>query len=149
MNDPVFKDTHGTIYREHSGSVERLIRNPLRIYDWEPQSAPVPEDMTITTLEREGFAKIGEALMRKSDVPSTPAILETKTPEWIVETTGGFCRANSESTFVHETHNAVSAWDEWVPANAQQRRFHDMVVRIEERAKHEEDEYCFTNGKAM
>ena len=145
MNDPIFKCEDGRLFRQQDNVVQQLTRNLLRIYNWEPVQESVPDLSVETNLHSEGFKMVGQAIMR--DVPSV--MLENPDPAWITEESGGFLRGSaSDSSFVRETHQDVSAWNEWVPQTAQQRTFHNMVVRIEERAKREEDEYHFARGTA-
>ena len=68
--------------------------------------------------------------------------------EWIIDESGGFSVAGNNDPFVNSTHTAVRSFDSWVPENAQQRRYKEMVRSIENRAMTEEDEHCFKNGSA-
>lgn len=146
MDDPVFKSADEGLFRQvEEECVERLYRNLLRIYEWETVQEPVPENCALTTLAKEGFKMVGSAIMR--DAP--PIMLENPDPGWITEETGGFTRAeNTNNPFVNETHQALSAWEHWVPQSARQRTYRDMVVRLEASAKREEDEYLFERGSS-
>ena len=145
MNDPIFKDSAGNYYMENGYDVVILKKNLLRIYEWTESIDNLPEGCVQTTLEKEGYKMVGEAIMK--NIPSV--ILNGDQNDWIEENQlGGFTMANSNSEFVQSTHTAVNKFAEWIPENAQQRRFKDMIERIEDRAMNEEDEHHFNNGTA-
>ena len=146
MDDPVFKNAEGGLFRQvDEECVEQLCRNLLRIYEWTTVQEPVPENVVLTTLAQEGFKMVGRAIMRNAP----PIMLENPDPGWISEETGGFTKAeDTNNTFVRETHQALSAWEHWIPETSQQRRYRDMVERLEANAKHEEDESKFKQGSS-
>ncbi len=147
MNDPIHKTPDGSLYRTtHELYPECLVRNILRIYEWEPVPEQSLEGAVNTTLEEEGYQLVGEAIMKAPP----PAILGDGTEsEWITNDTGGFTRAPCDNEYVRETHRALAAWEHWVPETAQQRRYRDMVVRLEARSRHEEDERAYAEGTSV
>ena len=143
MNDPIYKSPDGRFYRQTVYDVEVLDKNLLRIYDWNMVLDDLPPNCQETTLGAEGFKMVGEAIMK--DVPST--ILNGDSDDWIEDDTGGFTRAPSTSEYVQKTHSDVAAFDNWIPENDQQRKFKNMVLNLENKARSEEDEYRFTRGE--
>ena len=145
LQEIIFKDSTGNLFMEQGYDIAVLKKNLLRIYEWETVLDELPEGCVQTTLEKEGYKMIGNAIMK--NVPAV--ILNGDSNDWIEENqSGGFTMANNNSDFVQSTHTAVNKFAEWIPENAQQRRFKDMIERIEERAMNEEDEHHFNNGTA-
>ena len=144
MNDPIMRSVDDKLYKKIDGKNYIFKKDLLRIYDWELFSGTIPENCTNTTLTDEKFIFIenGYSKDKHHDISTT----ETG---WIVNETGGFTAANNTNDFINYTHQAVRSFNEWIPENAQQRRFKSMVENLEQKAKIEEENHVFKQGKAM
>lgn len=148
MNDQILRSENGLYYRRSDdGNVLVLRRNVFRQHEWCATDS-IPDGCVDTTPEKEGFEMVGDVLMKKGDVPKPISMGESLS--FIEDTSGGFTMAkDSNDRFVITTHHAVRHFDNWVPENAQQRRFKNMVQNLETRAMREEDEHNFNNGTVM
>ena len=142
MNDPVVKTNEG-LFRENNGIAQQFRPNLLRMYEWVNLEEKLP-DGTTTTLEAEGFHKVGSVFM----FSPPPTMLGENMP-LISESTGGFTRATATTQQVTDIHAAVDAFKDWEPVDAQQRRFKTMVDKLEADARREEDEHCFLAGRVF
>ena len=146
LNDPIFRSRNNVLYKKVDDTVYELTRNIFRQYIWILINDDLPPGCTETTLRSEGFKVVGDAIIVK-DEPSV-AIMGTA-EDFIVHESGGFSMAeNANDGFVSSTHDAVRHFANWVPENAQQRRFKAMVVDLEAKAMGEEDEHTFATGSA-
>lgn len=143
MDDQIFKSESGELFCQYDGVSKKLCKNPLGIYAWMLYHAEYSTDNT-TTLKDEGFVLVGHAIMK--EIPQIRLLNEDSDPLWITGESGGFTRATTNTLLVQQTHTAIDAFNDWVPENAQQRRFKAMVECLEAKAKNEEDEYCFARG---
>lgn len=151
MNDPIFITPAGKIYRTQYQTGDgfnnwKLHKNITGVYEWQGIDAgEMPADVRETTLDKEGFRMAGEAIMKKSVRP----VRTTENMNFITDERGGFTMAKDQNDpFVYATHQAVRTFDNWVPENAQQRRFKAMVQNIEDNAMKDEDEHNFSEGTA-
>ena len=152
MNDPIFVTPTGRIFRtqyqDGAGFNNWVLhKNITGVYEWRGiDGSEMPTDVTESTLDKAGFRVAGDAIMKKSVNP----IRTTENMDFITNERGGFTVAQDpEDPFVYSTHQAVRTFDNWTPDNAQQRRFKEMVQKIEEKAMNEEDEHHFNQGSAV
>ena len=146
MNDLIFRAKDDSLYKKTTdGNLLKLHRNIFRQYIWKRINDELPPHCEETTLRGEGFKMVGVAIMKETPTPIVP----DDVMDYIVDSTGGFSMAqNRDNVFVSSTHDAVRHFANWVPENAQQRRFKDMVAKLETRAMQEEDDFAFTGGCA-
>ena len=59
-----------------------------------------------------------------------------------------FTMADSDDSFVEETHDIVEEFNSWEPRNKRERSFKSVIERIEEREMRKADERAFLRGSA-
>jgi hypothetical protein len=146
MNDPIYRAPNDSLYKKtKTDEVFKLHRNIFRQYIWKRINDTLPPNCVETTLRGEGFKMVRESIMKETPTPIVP----DDVMDYIVDSRGGFGMAkNTDNVFVSSTHDAVRHFANWVPENAQQRRFKIMVTNLETRAMEEEDDFAFTEGCA-
>ncbi len=93
--------------------------------------------------ETECFIQLHDAETSSEDSDYEPVEEEEET-----ESEGEFTIAESDTSFVDSVHEAVNSWNDFKPKTKGQKRFYDIVNKIEARAIAEQDEIRFTAGKA-
>jgi len=148
MNDQkILRSENGIYYRQNENNVYVLRRNIFRQYEWEISDS-IQTNCVETTLKNEGFVFVGEIIMKNNEMP--PQITDSTMGNFIVEESGGFTMSeDTNDRFVSTTHAAVRSFDQWIPENAQQKRYKSMIEQLENKAIKEEDEYHFNNETCM
>jgi len=148
MNDQkILRSENGIYYRQNENNVYVLRRNIFRQYEWEISDS-IQTNCVETTLKNEGFDFVGEIIMKNNEMP--PQITDSTMGNFIVEESGGFTMSeDTNDRFVSTTHAAVRSFDQWIPENAQQKRYKSMIEKLEKKATKEEDEYHFNKESCM
>jgi len=149
MNDQnILRSENGVYFQNSENNCYVLRRNIFRQYEWE-LSDSVPTNCVETTLKNEGFVFVGEIIMKDNEIPP-PITTDSTMGNFIVEESGGFTMSNdTKDRFVSTTHAAVRSFDQWIPENAQQKRYKSMIEKLEKKATKEEDEYHFNKESCM
>ena len=131
----------GEIFRDVDGTMERLTRNVLGIWEWVPFTGAAAAAGVRVDLADEGFISLYnpgcEQYMMKADYEQMKAVEQT-----LGGTAGGGIFTRATTAWAETTHSRVDAWDapltdvETTPGNV---RWRDTVNRIAARAQCENE----------
>lgn len=107
------------------------------------------EELDVTSMEQVTMERKGKGWILSED--DFPTIVGMPTLDGFLvpdHPNDAFKRAREEDPFAHDTHEAVRAFEEWVPTSEGGKRFKRTVATIEERARTNLDEQRFQRGEA-